>query len=194
MRLFKIVGILIVPCLGDFSLFHKNMEREYSKEYVAVISTILSSRSLTCSSASVTLLLIHSSVLFIPVCSFVILGLWKTFIASSPFFPRDPESSSLSLFWILLLEDCLSPFHLLVFSGDLSYSFIWDIILCLLILISFLWLWFSFWRQWDCLILASSACPLVNESKGLCKLLDGRDWQLGKIDLALGAGPCPVKL
>ena len=98
MRLFKIVGILIVPCLGDFSLFHKNMEREYSKEYVAVISTILSSRSLTCSSASVTLLLIHSSVLFIPVCSFVLLGLWKTFIASSPFFPRDPESSSLSLF------------------------------------------------------------------------------------------------
>ena len=97
-RLFKIVGILIVPCLGDFSLFHKNMEREYSKEYVAVISTILSSRSLTCSSASVTLLLIHSSVLFIPVSSFVLLGLWKTFIASSAFFPRDPESSSLSLF------------------------------------------------------------------------------------------------
>ena len=43
---------------------------------VAVISTILSFRSLFHSSASVILLLIPSSVLFISVCSLVLLGLW----------------------------------------------------------------------------------------------------------------------
>ena len=43
---------------------------------VAVISTILSSRSFICSSASVILLLIPSGVLFISVCSLVLLDLW----------------------------------------------------------------------------------------------------------------------
>lgn len=40
------------------------------------------------------------------------------------------------------------------FSEHLSYSFIWDIILYLFILIGLLWLWFSFQRLWDC----SSSC------------------------------------
>ena len=30
--------------------------------------------------------------------------------------------------------------------------------------------------------------------RGLCKLLDGRDWLLGKLSLALWAGPCSVNL
>ena len=42
----------------------------------AVISTILYSRSLIHSSASLILLLIPYSVLFISVCSLVFLGLW----------------------------------------------------------------------------------------------------------------------
>ena len=44
--------------------------------FAAVISTILSSRSLIRSSASVILLLIPSTELFICVCSLVLLGLW----------------------------------------------------------------------------------------------------------------------
>jgi len=44
--------------------------------FTAVISTILSSRSLIHSSASVVLLLNSSSVVFISVCSLVLLGLW----------------------------------------------------------------------------------------------------------------------
>ena len=44
--------------------------------FAAVISTILSSRSLIHSSASVVLLLTSSSVVFISVCSLVLLGLW----------------------------------------------------------------------------------------------------------------------
>ena len=51
---------------------NKNMDRTEQK---AVISTILPFRSLTCSSASVILVLISSSVLFISVCSLVLLGL-----------------------------------------------------------------------------------------------------------------------
>ena len=85
---------------------------------VAVISTILSFRSLIHSSAS-AILLIPSSVLFLSVCTLVLLVSWETFLASSqsflPFFIQDPGSSSLSLFWILFLEGCLSPLHLLVF-------------------------------------------------------------------------------
>ena len=78
------------------------------------------SRSFIHSSASVILLLIPSSVLFI--CLFLVLiGLGSTFLASSqclpPFFSWDPGSSSLSLFWILSLECCLSPLHISVFLG-----------------------------------------------------------------------------
>ena len=64
---------------------------------VAVISTILSSRSLICSSASVNLLLIPSRALFVSSCSLIPLGLWETFFASFPLCCRAPGSSSLSL-------------------------------------------------------------------------------------------------
>ena len=59
------------------------------------ISSILSSRSFIHSSASVILLMIPSSVLFISICSLV---LQQTFLAPSPLSSRDPGSSSLSLF------------------------------------------------------------------------------------------------
>ena len=104
--------------------------------FMAMISTILSSRSLIHSSASVILLLIPSSVLFLSVfissralvnsChifSILFLKSWIIFtiIILNSFSGRLPISTSFSYF-----------------SGDLSCSFIWDIILFLLILVSFL--------------------------------------------------------
>ena len=62
------------------------------------ISIILSPRSFIHSSASVILLLIPSSVLFISICSLVLLGLWQTFLVPSPLSSRDLGSSSLPLF------------------------------------------------------------------------------------------------
>ena len=100
-RLFKIVGILTVPCVRDFSLLHILFCGSGFHHSVFQVTY-----PFFCLRYSAT-----------DVCSLVLLGLWKTFIASSPFFFRGPESSSLSLFWILLLEDYLSPFHLLVFLG-----------------------------------------------------------------------------
>ena len=44
----------------------------------------------------------------------------------------------------------------------LSYSFIWDINLCIFILFSFLQLWFSLWTLQDCSSLASSVYSLVD--------------------------------
>ena len=51
------------------------------------------------------------------VCSLVLIGLWYTFLASSPLFSWNPGSSSVSLFWILFLEGCLLPLHLVAFLG-----------------------------------------------------------------------------
>ena len=49
-------------------------------------------------------------------------------------------------------EVCLSIYtSLCTLSGDLSYSFILDKILFLFILVSFLWLWCTFWRLWNCI-------------------------------------------
>ena len=76
----------------------------------------LSSRSHICSSASVILLLIPSSVLFISVCLFFSSSgslVNISCIFSIPF--QDPGSSSLSMFWILFLEDCLCLLHLVFF-------------------------------------------------------------------------------
>ena len=62
------------------------------------------------------------------------------------------------------------------FSGVLPYSFIWDIIFCLLILFNFLLLWFLFWNLQDCsswfFCLTFSGW---NYLRGLCKLLDERN-------------------
>ena len=52
-------------------------------------------------------------------------------------FSWDPGSSSLSLFWILFLEGCLSPLHLVVFLGC-YLSLRCDITFCFFILIKFL--------------------------------------------------------
>ena len=66
---------------------------------------------------------------------------------SELFFGRLPVSTSFSCFsWIL------------------SYSFIWNIILCLFILSNFLWLCFSFCRLQDCSSWFFSL-PLVHEAK-----------------------------
>ena len=68
---------------------------------------------------------------------FLILYFICLFLASSWSLPaflfRGPGSPSLSLFWILFLEGCLSPLHSLVFLG---------------------WMWFSFHRLQNC----SSSC------------------------------------
>ena len=76
----------------------------------------------------VILLLIPSSVLFISVCSLVLLDLWQTFLASSPLFSQDPGSSSLSLFWTLSGRLPSSTWFSF-FSGVLSCPFIWDMCL-----------------------------------------------------------------
>ena len=72
----------------------------------------------------------------IPIYSLVLLGLWQTFLAFSPFCSWDPGSSS-SLYWTLFLGGCLDPLHLVVF-GVLSSPSIWDITLRFLIMINFL--------------------------------------------------------
>ena len=114
--------------------------------FCGVISTLLSSSSTVPSSASVTLLCIPSGVFFSSVylsfgssrslanvsCIFSIvvsilfpeilghlhdryseLFFWRCLHS----FPRDPGSSSRSLFWTLFLKGCLSPLHLIVFLG-----------------------------------------------------------------------------
>ena len=143
----------------------------------------LSSRSHICSSASVILLLIPSSVLFISVCLFFSSSgslVNISCIFSIPF--QDPGSSSLSMFWILFLEDCLCLLHLvfffLFFSGVLSCPFIWDIILCIFILnwqLNFLWCGFCY-GSYGIVVLASFICALVDEAKR-AKLMQTSWWE-----------------
>ena len=117
---------------------------------MALIYTIVPSRSFSWSLPQLFfswfLLVYYSISIF---CSLVLLGLWYAFLASLPLFSQDPGSCSLSLFWILFLEGCLSPVHLVVFSGVLSCPFIWQIAFCFFILINFLWYGF-FSHLWDC--------------------------------------------
>ena len=63
------------------------------------------------------------------------------------------------------------------FSGVLSCPFIWDIILCIFILINFLWCGFCS-GSYGIVVLGSFICPLVDEA-------DGRDWHWEKLGLAL---------
>ena len=152
----------------------------------------LFSRSLICSSASVILLLIPSSVLFI--CLFVlyfsmslviILCIFSVFI---PLLFWDLGSSSLSLFWISFLEGCLSPFHLAVFFWSFILSLYLNKTLCFFTLVikttfcdvvlvlatEGLWLFLfvlsAFWQK---------------RIRGLYKLHDGRDWWREKLGPAL---------
>ena len=100
--------------LGCLHLFYSN----FCILSWAVISTILFSRSLVHSSASVTLLLIPSHALFTSLCLFF--SSCRSLVKISctfSFVSQDPRSPSLSLFWIFYLEGCLSPFHLAVFLG-----------------------------------------------------------------------------
>ena len=117
----------------------------------AEIPTILFSRSLIYS-ASVIFLLIPSCgifisviVLFICVCSLVLLDLYSTFLVSSwstpLFFFWHVRSSLPSLIWILFHIDCLSPLHLVI-HVDIYIAFFGNIFLCCLILPNLLCLWF----------------------------------------------------
>ena len=45
-------------------------------------------------------------------------------------------------------------------------------------------MWFSFWQLQDCSLLASSVFWWIRLGE-LCKFPDGRDWQWGKLGLAL---------
>ena len=130
-----------------FSLLH----------FVAAISAILSSRSLLCSCASVILLSVPCSVLLISDLYFF-QGFVKQLLHLLHSFPN-PGSSSLSLFWILFLEGCLSLLHLAVFLG--FCPFIWNTIFCLFILINFLWCGFHS-GGWYC----SSSCFFCLPSGG----------------------------
>ena len=112
----------------------------------------------------------------------------KTFLASSqslpPFFFQDPESSLLSLFWILFLEDCLSPPHLVFLGFYLVPS-------------SGTWLSaFSCWLTFCSMVLALVVAGLWffllllsalwwRRLRVLCKLPDGRDRWWEKLGLAL---------
>ena len=176
MRLFKIVGILTVLCLRYFSLFHIlfcGSDFHHSVFQVTYLFFCLRYSATDSFKCIVHLCLFFTS-------SRSLENIYCIF--SIFFFQR-----SWIIFTIIILNSFAGRLPISIsftcFSGDLSYSFIWDIILCLLIFISFLWLWFSFWRQWDCLILlASSACPLVNESKRLVRaswwegLVVGKNW------------------
>ena len=70
--------------------------------FMAVISPTLSSRSLLPQLFCCWFLLVYC--LFLFACSIVLLGLWLTFLASSPLFSQDPRSSALSLFSVLFLK------------------------------------------------------------------------------------------
>ena len=104
-----------------------------------MISTILSSRSLIYPSASVILLLITSSVLFISVCSLVLLGFGK---------PLLHLLHSVLRSWIILTIIILNSFperlplstsFIFSFSGVLYYPFNWDVTFYFfIILINFL--------------------------------------------------------
>ena len=132
---------------------------------VAVVSTFLSSRSLTCFSTSVILLLILSSALFISVYLF---------------FSSCRSLVNISCNFSIVCPRCWIMFTIIIvnyfsgrlpmymsfgcFSGLLSCSFIWDIIFCFFILIYFLQRGFcSICRT--VVLLASSVCTLMDEAK-----------------------------
>ena len=96
-----------------------------------------------------------------------------------PLFFCDLVSSVLSLLWVVIHLDCLSPLDCC--SGSLSYSFILNILLCHFILCNFLCLWFPFLRQQD----HSSSCFRCLLPPGRwgwlvqgCRLPCGRGWCL----------------
>ena len=132
-----------------------------------MVSTILSSRSLIHSSASIILLLIssnyHSSLFFSFSRSLVDISFILPLL-----FPRSWIICTIHYFWILFLQSCYLHFHLVVFWGFYLVLSLRDNLL-LFILINFLWLWFSFWRLWD---IDSSICLLVDEAD--------EDWQWEK--------------
>ena len=108
---------------------------------VAVISTILSSRSFICASASVILLWIPSGVLFISVYLFC--SSYRSFV-NFPAFSLCLYSFSEILnhihyhyseffFWRLPISTSFS-----CFPGVLSYPFIWDVTFCFFLPINFL--------------------------------------------------------
>ena len=74
----------VVPEVSQALFFFKILFSIFC--FAAMISTVLSSRSFICSSASVTQLLIPSSVSFISVCSLARSSLCEMFLASSPLF------------------------------------------------------------------------------------------------------------
>ena len=132
---------------------------------VAVVSTFLSSRSLTCFSTSVILLLILSSALFISVYLF---------------FSSCRSLVNISCNFSIVCPRCWIMFTIIIvnyfsgrlpmymsfgcFSGLLFCSFIWDIIFCFFILIYFLQSGFcSICRT--VVLLASSVCTLMDEAK-----------------------------
>ena len=77
MRLFKIVGILTVLCLRYFSLFHILFCGSDFHHSVFQVTYLF-----FCLRYSAT----DSFKCIVHLCSLLLLGLWKTFIASSPFF------------------------------------------------------------------------------------------------------------
>ena len=168
-------------------------------------SSILSSRSLIRSSASVFLLLITSSVFFI---SFIVLFISVCLLFNYSrclFFNCSRSSLNIShifsifasiLFprsWIIFTISILNPFSgRLPISTSFNFflafcSFIWYIALCLFILPLFLWMSFSFHRLQDCSY--SCFCCLPSRGwgylRGLCMLPDGRDWWWVELGVAL---------
>ena len=112
-----IMGMLVHLMLPQTSLRLSSFHPFYIFCSVAMISTILSSRSFTPASVSLILLWISFTVLFISVCLFFsscgsLVNIFTPSQSLPPFFFWDPESNSLSLFWNLFLEGRLSPLQL----------------------------------------------------------------------------------
>ena len=156
---------------------------------MAVISTILSSRSFICASALVILLWIPSSVLFIFVCLFFnscrsLISICCIFsIFASILFWRP---------WIIFTIIILNTFagrlpistSFSCFPGILSCPFIWDIIFAFSPWLTFCNMVFVLAAVRLCCLLLLSALWWMR-LRSLCKLPDGRDWWLEKLCLAL---------
>ena len=159
---------------------------------MAVISTILFSRSFMHSSALVILLLIPFSVLFISVYLFFSSCRSLVNIFSIVFLRS----------WIIFTNNILSSFSgrlcvstLFRFSGVLSCPFIWIITFCFFVLTNFLECDFHSRCCVIVFLLTSSICPLVDEARG-----SGVGFLLGRTGCGENwvflwwAGLCSVKL
>ena len=127
------------------------------------------------------MLLIPSSILFIPVCMF-----FSSSKCLVTFLPSARSLRSCIIYTIITLNSFSGrlPISTLFscFSGFFSCPFIWDITLCFFMLIHFLWCGFCFSYSGS-VLLASSVCPLMEAAEACVSFLmggtgGGKNWVL----------------